>query len=95
MNPEILEQWIQVLPKYDQCFYVLRDGNKFCPLGVLCDLYKADEWDNNSFLGQLRVLPWQVAEWAEMDVDLILRVMRWNDKEKLTFSQIIAKIQDY
>ena len=47
MNEAIKEQWIQTLRsgKYEQGRGQLRSGNdKFCNLGVLCDLVDPDGW---------------------------------------------------
>ena len=41
MNPEVKQKWLTALRSgsYQQTKQVLRKGNKFCVLGVLCDLY--------------------------------------------------------
>lgn len=41
MKPDIKQRWINALRSgnYDQARLSLRDGDNFCCLGVLCDLY--------------------------------------------------------
>lgn len=45
--PEPIQQWIKALRsgKYEQGRERLRDGNKFCCLGVLCDISKQGKWE--------------------------------------------------
>lgn len=42
MRKEIADRWIGALPKYNQGQKVLRSGNQFCCLGVLCDIAKKE-----------------------------------------------------
>lgn len=48
MNPEIKTKWVEALRsgKYKQGKKSLRsrEGDKYCCLGVLCDLYAANKW---------------------------------------------------
>lgn len=79
MKPEIKELWLNALPNYKQGRECLRDANdKFCCLGVLCDLYVKEtgkaEWEDNSLNimdytihGNKSLLPHEVVEWAELD----------------------------
>jgi hypothetical protein len=39
MKPEIKELWMNALPNYEQTTGALRIGDRFCCLGVLCDIY--------------------------------------------------------
>ena len=52
MNPEVKKLWVEALRggKYVQgkgkLHYISKDGQeKFCCLGVLCDLYPGAEWE--------------------------------------------------
>lgn len=48
MNAEIKQKWIEALRsgKYEQGKYVLRSAdNKYCCLGVLCDIVAPGSWD--------------------------------------------------
>lgn len=81
MNPKVKEKWIAALRsgKYKKGVGVLHIDNKFCCLGVLCDLYiqennshlKWEEKDTSSygvyFLNENSILPWEVKEWAGLD----------------------------
>ena len=76
MKPKIKARWIAALRsgEYTQGRGQLRDGDKFCCLGVLCDLHtnlthKAD-WEGEYYAGQSRSsLPRIVAEWAGVNDD--------------------------
>jgi len=73
MNPEIKAQWVAALRSkdYKQTTQQLRRGNKFCCLGVLCNLHAiahpeiaAKETDPRSYFHSDDVLPKQVMKWA-------------------------------
>ncbi len=73
MKPEIKEKWIKALPNYKQGRGFLRIDDKYCCLGVLCDIYsketgipwnrpyKGAEYD---FMGAMSFLPPSVIHWA-------------------------------
>lgn len=46
MNPEFKRRWLQALRsnKYKQYRGCLRDGDRFCVLGVLCDISGVGRW---------------------------------------------------
>jgi hypothetical protein len=49
MNKDVAKKWVDALRsgEYRQARAVLRDGDSFCCLGVLCDLYRLEhggEW---------------------------------------------------
>lgn len=46
INRELKEQWVGALRSglYEQTQEVLRDGNSYCCLGVLCDLIDPFNW---------------------------------------------------
>lgn len=46
MDPKLKRRWVRALRsrKYKQGREQLRDGNKFCCLGVLCDLVPGRKW---------------------------------------------------
>lgn len=80
MKPEIKQKWIEALTsgKYEQGRGNLRTGDKYCCLGVLCDLYtkeKGGEWSEGrddipyedtqfSIGNELTFLPGAVKHWA-------------------------------
>lgn len=73
MNPRIKALWIAALRsgKYRQTKGELRTGDRFCCLGVLCNLHAlehpaiaAKETSPRKYLGRSGVLPDLVADWA-------------------------------
>lgn len=46
MDPNIKQKWIEALRsgKYQQARRALRDGDRYCCLGVLCDVAELGEW---------------------------------------------------
>lgn len=77
MNQEIKNKWVDALlsGKYKQGMGMLRNrNNKFCCLGVLCDLYSKEtgtQWQNGPtgyrMHGVDDILPPEVAAWADCD----------------------------
>lgn len=55
MNPEVKARWVAALRSgdYRQANQVLRSGDSFCCLGVLCDVYAAEHgvkgWSQSRF----------------------------------------------
>lgn len=47
MDAELKAKWLEALRsgRYDQTTGQLRDGNCFCCLGVLCDVFDPEAWD--------------------------------------------------
>ena len=108
MNPTIKRAWIRALRsgKYKQGIMTLKKGNKFCCLGVLCDLYgkkMKTKWITGQFgydamLGEENKLPRQVIKWAALsDGDPVLNAIRasqHNDGGE-TFKQIAVLINKH
>jgi hypothetical protein len=79
MNIEITQRWIDALRSgaYEQGKGALRLKNKYCCLGVLCDLYSKEnneEWkmvdektEQYAFQECLSYLPKKVQKWAGMN----------------------------
>jgi hypothetical protein len=63
MKPEVKQMWLEALRsgKYKQGKEQLRDGDKFCCLGVLCELSGLPYLSNDG------TLPSDVMEWAGLD----------------------------
>lgn len=85
MKKEIKERWIAALrsKEYKQGKNALKSGDKYCCLGVLCDISKIGVWAEIGHQGQgykvgpydwsTSVLPDSVREWAGLDrVDPII-----------------------
>lgn len=74
MDNRVKRLWIKALQsgKYEQGRNWLRDGNEYCCLGVLCDLWSKEKgvsWDEPlgtqySFLEVQDYLPVEVMRWA-------------------------------
>ena len=78
MNPQIKQKWVSALRsgEYQQGQYCLRKEDKFCCLGVLCDLYGKEnnvEWNlvnnghNYEFQEFESYLPYSVRKWAGVE----------------------------
>ena len=80
MNKKVKQKWIAALESgdYKQGKNFLKNKNKFCCLGVLCDLYAKEtgkgKWNNrNRFtdekddIGDSQTLTLGVMEWAGLD----------------------------
>jgi hypothetical protein len=76
MNKEIKQQWVAALTsgKYKQGKGQLREGDKFCCFGVLCNLHAqahpeiaAMQISGGEYMGEAAFLPYAVAEWAGLD----------------------------
>jgi hypothetical protein len=74
MNAEIKAQWLEALRggEYQQGTDTLKRDDKFCCLGVLCDLHRKDTQENDwkhvlgvgYYLGDDATLPYEVLDWA-------------------------------
>lgn len=81
MKKEIKDKWVRALElgEYEQEQGYLRRANKFCCLGVLCDLYSKEEgistkWEPRNerhqiyeFSNAACILPQDVQDWAGMN----------------------------
>lgn len=108
MNTEIKKLWVDALRsgEYKQGKGRLKDEDKFCCLGVLCDLHaktvECRTWDNNEYNGKEYLPPSEVLEWAQLDDRLpILKsttlngvsLSTMNDIRGYDFNQIAAIIE--
>lgn len=71
MNPDVKAKWVSALRsgEYKQARRELKsETNRFCCLGVLCDLHSkttGDLWsDGGAYLGENALLPEKVRAWA-------------------------------
>jgi hypothetical protein len=69
MDKKIKAKWLKALTsgRYKQARKKLRVADKFCCLGVLCDLYAketGEKWEKSNFLGDRLELPIKVQSWA-------------------------------
>jgi len=109
MNEEVKKKWLEALRggEYVQGTSCLVDSkNRFCCLGVLCDLYLlevGDGWehkpvDNSYFCYEgSGSLPLRVQEWADLSSDPYVygtKLSVWNDAKLKTFKQIADMIEE-
>lgn len=86
MNEDVKAEWVVALSNgsYDQGRRVLRSGDSFCCLGVLCDLYDPTLWDGTAghytYLTSEAMLPMSVMEWADLDNLDMDTLMTMNDE---------------
>jgi hypothetical protein len=110
MKQDIAELWADKLEsgEYAQGRAALRNGDKFCCLGVLCDISEQGEWvkaDNSvvfKYLDKSDSIPPLVLEWAGMShtngffkIDLTEKFLlsTLNDKGR-TFVELAAIIRE-
>jgi len=99
MKRGIARKWVVALKsgKYKQARSRLKNGDNYCCLGVLCNLYEeetGDEgWEN------YKVLPPQVRDWAGMQTNDgtygdTKRLTRDNDTLRKSFTKIANIIKE-
>lgn len=108
MNRKVKKLWVEALrsKKYKQGTHTLRNKNKYCCLGVLCDLYlkqKGLTWDKqfDSYycFDHSVSLPKHIQEWAGLDSDdpkviEATTLVDCNDDLGLSFNTIAGLIED-
>ena len=106
MDQNIKKQWVEALRsgKYKQgrgCLRVrYKTIDKFCCLGVLCDLHAQAtncEWEGGIYLGKTSLLPEKVVKWAglsSMNPHIGGKgVSFYNDEKWLNFDQMADLIE--
>ena len=103
MKKRAKEKWIAALRggEYKQTVGQLKDEDRYCCLGVLCDLYskaKRKKWSlegiYGSILGHSSDLPEEVFEWAGQDIRSHQETLiSMNDDENKTFTTIANYIE--
>lgn len=105
MKPEIALLWAEALEsgEYLQTTDQLRNGNKYCCLGVLCDLHRKitdkGEWQNNCYFGASVDLPCPVSEWAGIENNEAnptigsYSATTLNDDKRFSFEEIARRIR--
>lgn len=109
MKADIKKRWAAALRsgEYKQGTGKLRKENKFCCLGVLCDIYDKERWKAgnycHSFMGEVNGLPNEVVLWSGVSSDSPYvgnnSLMSHNDGRGLstrkTFKQIANLIEKH
>ena len=106
MKEKIKKKWVKTLlsTDYEQGTFGLRDlNNKYCCLGVLCDLYvkkhKTEKWEkdtkNSYFINNVAtVLPPEVRTWSGLKNAVIENdLINMNDGAKDSFEEIAVFIE--
>lgn len=101
MNQEIKKQWVEALRsgKYQQGRETLRTkDNKFCCLGVLCDLVAPDAWqtdgDSEYMMGGIYgYLPNAVAHVSGLSSPTYIQLIELNDEKGYSFEMIANWIE--
>ena len=107
MFTEVKELWIEDLRANPELKgkRQLRDGELFCVMGRLCEVYRKEtgngEWEGDQFLGHFTAMPQKVLEWAGIEEpygDLVLNgenIARINDNTETTFPEMADMIEKY
>jgi hypothetical protein len=111
MRKDVADMWVAGLRsgEYQQATEMLRDGDGFCCLGVLCDLHKRrtneGDWSGSAYCilnteddGSETILPAGVVRWAECQSDPTDRetgefFTRLNDEYDYSFAQLADMIE--
>lgn len=100
MNPEIKKQWVDALRSgdYKQGKNCLRFENRFCCLGVLCDIYTKTnvnkQWDHNyALMDTTKFLPQEVKTWAEFPNGITQHTLSRLNDEGISFLAIADKTE--
>lgn len=111
MNKEIKEKWLDALRsgEYEKGKYALRRADKYCCLGVLCDLYIKEHdgarWATGVGLGNdvyylqgfSNMLPHAVVNWAGLDSSAPVvkdRPLSMENDSSDTFDSVIKMIEE-
>lgn len=104
MNADVKEKWVAALRsgEYKQGTQALRRGDKYCCLGVLCDLHAQElmvEWTEEDsgtyrYLGNGMVPPVEVIEWAGLGDELPSVYIPDPDGDELVDEYDLASVND-
>lgn len=106
MRTKLMQKWIDALRsgKYQQGQGCLSNGNKFCCLGVACDISGLGQWVHSSFGyrmydtadygGSSMALPSDVKDALGVFSDVELDLIDMNDKHGKSFDDIAQFLED-
>lgn len=101
MDAELKAKWVEALRsgKYQQGNGSLREGDKYCCLGVACDLVNSDAWlpvaeglYTFKHEGERHMMIWPLAVQTMFGLDYAQSNKLWNMNDS---SQSFAEIADY
>ncbi len=99
MKPEIKEHFVAALRsgKYEQGTHRLRVEDRFCCLGVLCDLHGTEQWENQvadyTYLNESEEPPQEVMEWAGLLSEDVATLINLNDVQQKSFREIAEYVE--
>ena len=104
VNPRVKTLWLDALrgEQYEQGHGCLRRGNRFCGIGVLCDIHGREtgtQWREigdfavHVYLNSFSVLPEAVRTWAEMDPAIALSIAEYDNEVAITFKELADRIE--
>jgi hypothetical protein len=104
IDPEFKARWVEALKSgaYTQCYSVLREGNRFCAIGVACDLMDPNGWDPGAGETDEELRPWRgesslMEKTAAAEIGLTEHeqadVVNLNDQDTMTFPEIAQWIE--
>lgn len=103
MKKKIAKRWIAALRsgEYIQGRGQLRNQDKFCCLGILCNLHAQDhpqiaasQLSPTFYLGKKADLAHEVVRWADISVSSESVLMDMNDAKQWSFNQIADHIKE-
>lgn len=100
MNKTLVRKWIEALRsgRYSQGIGKLRDGDRFCCLGVACDIFDPKGWGGDIYLYGKEIgmsyPPDKISDLLglSMDAQEFLSIM--NDAEGKNFAEIASWIEE-
>ena len=103
---EVYQRWISALRsgKYKQERGRLKVTNyhneveRFCCLGVLCDLASKDggpEWDGENYMREYSSLPPKIKDWMKLTEFQVYKLIFLNDQDELDFKGIALYIEKH
>lgn len=95
MNEEVKNKWITELRsgKYSQAIKTLKDGDCYCPLGILCLIYFKEHGGDFKEIPPTSYIPQHISKWAKLNILKQDDIMKMNDEQNLSFEQIADFIQ--
>lgn len=102
MKPEFKTKLVEALRSgdYKRTTGRLRRGDRFCTLGVVCNLhaqahpeFAAKQKDKECYDGQKYGLSKKVQDWAGLTGPQVDQMITWNDITKYTFAEQAGMIE--
>lgn len=106
MDAEVKTKWVEALRggKFEQGRATLRDGDRFCCLGVLCEVAALGKWVEGDYEGQhayaygdvstMDVLPMALADQIGLGMTEQSKLWAMNDMENKSFAEIADYIEE-